>query len=326
MLSDLTDTQKKLKVANKDLDMAKHQLISANERVAVMEQEHEVTKRKLRNLQEMKGPVEGVEGEEFRVHSQSVISGVSSVVMEAPDWSIASDDVVYDNRVEASISSSTGHYFTGEYLGCKVSVKPLLKKLPEDKYMKMVHQIHQLHHSNLLLFLGAVKGVNPVIIYELLPSKPLNILLEESPLPRTSIIRISTDVCHAMVYLHHKTPPIIHGLISSRVIFVESSRGELGLIAKLGDVGLYPSYCSTIPAYTSPDTCATPKIDVYAFGVLLIEMCCRKALVSSHSERDKQVQHINWVPMVGIIKNCLDYEPDYRHSMKQILTALKELS
>ena len=329
LYSDLSETRKRAQNAAQELRKAKEDLSKADDKIILLVNELAVTKKKLSDLQEeTKEEMMKIKGE---LYSSSTISadsgclstGSSSVVMETPDWLLSLDDIKVTDTV--LLSTRSGILYKGEFCGTCVSVKVLRKKCDEEDFMKMATQISKLHHPNLVLFIGSINGKNPSIVFESLPSKPLNILLEEAPLSRSHMLKIAKDICQAIRYLHQQTPlPVTHGTLGSQVVFVETLTTSIK--GKLTDACLYPQYSHPQPAYTPPEKHQSPKMDVYAFGILLIEMYCRKALNSSQNEREKQVQHINWPGMVDIIKNCLVGKPDDRFSMRMISTRLNDIS
>ncbi len=325
MYSDLSETRKRAQNAIQELRKVKEDLLKADGKIINLEDEITTARQKYSDLQEeSREEMMKLKAELHSTSATSADSGCgSSIVMETPDWLLSLDEVKITDDI--ILSTRSGNIYTGDYCGIDVAVKVLKKKCVEDDFITMVTQINKLRHPNLVLFLGAVNGENPSIVYESLPSKPLNLLLEEAPLSRSHMLKIAKDICQAVRYLHQQTPlPITHGTINSRVIFVETLTTSIK--AKLSDVCLYPLYSQPQATYMPPESYQSPKMDVYAFGVLLIEMYCRKALNSSQSEREKQVQHINWPGMVDIIKNCLLVKQDDRFSMKIIFTRLIDIS
>ena len=137
-------------------------------------------------------------------------------------------------------------------------------------------------HPNLLQFIGATMDDEPIILTELLPTS-LRRLMESTTLSRQQIRSIGCDVARAVNYLHLTTPdPIIHRDISSANILLEPS-GEGTWKAKVSDYGSanFVRFTTTIgpgnPLYSAPEAGEprrhSPKMDVYSFGILLVEMC-----------------------------------------------------
>ena len=150
----------------------------------------------------------------------------------------------------------------------------------------------QARHPNLLQFVGATMDNNPIILTELMPTSLRRILEQSVHLNRRQIISIASDVARALNYLHLNTPdPIIHRDISSANVLLE----QFGDVykAKVSDYGSanFSRYTTTAgpgnPLYSAPES-GNPsqqsvKMDVYSFGLLLIEMCSGE-LFNDHEE------------------------------------------
>ena len=175
-------------------------------------------------------------------------------------------------------------------------------------------------HPNLLQFIGATMDNNPIILTELMPTSLRRILEEGVHLSRIQIISISSDVARALNYLHLSTPDaIIHRDISSANVLLEPF-GDNHYKAKVSDYGSanFSRYTSTAgpgnPLYSAPESGdpsrQSVKMDVYSFGLLLIEICSGE-LFDDHEELIGS--HISdWPEVVGIIRPCICRDPKRR--------------
>ena len=188
----------------------------------------------------------------------------------------------------------------------------------------------KLCHPNLLLFIGATREGELVILTELMPTS-LHRELERREMPRVQITSISQDVARALCYLHQWKPyPIIHRDISSGNVLLEPLPN--GWRAKVSDYGS-ANFLNDIktagpgsPAYAAPEAGLprqhSPKMDTFSFGVLLVEMCLRE-LPKSHPEcQEEQIQHIQWPAMVSLIRSCTSERSAGRPSMSDIMELL----
>ena len=187
-------------------------------------------------------------------------------------------------------------------------------------------------HPNLLQFIGATMDNNPIILTELMPTSLQRILEEGVHLSYSQIVSIASDVARALNYLHLNTPdPIIHRDISSSNVLLEQF-GEI-YKAKVSDYGSVNfSRCTSTagpgnPLYSAPES-GNPsrqsvKMDVYSFGLLLIEVCSGE-LFDDHEELIHT--HIKyWPEIVGIIRPCIRRDPKRRPNMDSVLAQLNQL-
>ena len=174
---------------------------------------------------------------------------------------------------------------------------------------------------------------NPIILTELMPTSLRRIVEEGVHLSRIQIISIASDVARALNYLHLNTlDPIIHRDISSANVLLEPF-GDNHYKAKVSDYGSanFSRYTSTAgpgnPLYSAPESGdpsrQSDKMDVYSFGLLLIEMCSGE-LFDDHEELIGF--HISdWPEVVGIIRPCIRRDPKRRPNMDGIVVQLNQV-
>ena len=190
----------------------------------------------------------------------------------------------------------------------------------------------QARHPNLLQFVGATMDNNPIILTELMPTSLRRILEQGVHLNRHQVISIASDVARALNYLHLNTPdPIIHRDISSANVLLEQF-GEV-YKAKVSDYGSanFSRYTATAgpgnPLYSAPES-GNPsqqsvKMDVYSFGLLLIEMCSGE-LFNDHEELIRN-RIGDWPEIVTIIRPCIRRDPKRRPNIDAVLTQLTQI-
>ena len=192
----------------------------------------------------------------------------------------------------------------------------------------------KVRHPNLLQFIGATRVGSPIILCELMPTS-LRKELETGPLTRPQIVKISQDVSSALNYLHLWKPhPILHRDVSSPNVLLEPS-GSGQWKSKLSDYGsanLAQNISSTSvgpgnPFYSAPEAQFpdnhSPAMDVYSFGVLLVEMILCQPPSPTTAERERQAESIGWPSIKPLVKQCLNRQPTNRPSIDQVLSDLK---
>ena len=185
-------------------------------------------------------------------------------------------------------------------------------------------------HPHLLQFIGAtLDSGEPIILTELMLTSLRHVLEGDTPLSRPQIVTISHHVALALNYLHLMQPEaIIHRDVSSANVLLEP-QGQ-NWKAKLSDYGSanFVHYITTAgpgnPTYAAPEANdpqrQSPKMDVFSFSVLLVEMCSGELPLVEH--RDHLLTVIHWPPMLALIHQGLRHEPQRRPAMATIITQL----
>ena len=159
--------------------------------------------------------------------------------------------------------------------------------------MNIAAKLHQ--PTAYVQFIGATLEGRPVILTELMTTS-LRATLVQGPLEPAQIKSIGQDVARALNYMHLTRPnPILHHDISSANVLLNPTPSN-GWLAKLSDYGSANFLCKvkTIgpgkPVYSEA---ATPskqstklKMDVFSFGVILVETVIQK----SHSKLHRSVK------------------------------------
>lgn len=152
--------------------------------------------------------------------------------------------------------------------------------------------LSKLRHSNLVTLIGACPE-SWTLIYEYLPNGSLEDRLSckdnTPPLSWQTRIRIATELCSVLIFLHSSKPHgIVHGDLKPANILLDGN-----FVSKLSDFGICRLLsrgegssnnttlcCITGPkgtfAYMDPEFVLsgelTPKSDVYSFGIILLRL------------------------------------------------------
>ena len=201
----------------------------------------------------------------------------------------------------------------------------------QNVFCREMNMAARIRHPNLLQFIGATLEGELIILTELMPTS-LRAVLERArePLPRQQISTIGLDVARALNYLHLMRPtPLIHRDVSSANVLLEpqpndrwkakvSDYGSVNLLENLHTVG------PGSPVYAAPEAnippLQSPKMDIFSFGVLLVEMCT--ARFPEVADRERLIRSIQQPDMVALIRRCLAEDRDERPSASDIITEL----
>ena len=232
----------------------------------------------------------------------------------------------------------------------------------QTRFQQECQFLDGIRHPNIVLYLGMCTDPHtnqPVLLMELL-DESLTDMLESltNPLPYHIQVNICHDVSLAIAYLHSQK--IIHRDLSSNNILMIARRK-----AKVGDFGvsrlvdfdrqsLTPlSLCPGTKVYMSPEALKEPpnyteKLDVFSFGVIVLQLLTRlfpeptsstrdvedsrsqgRRVQEIVSERERRKDHINLIepnhPLLETILDCLNDEEQYRPTASRLCQTFSEL-
>ncbi|KAL6650410.1 hypothetical protein ACP70R_009335 [Stipagrostis hirtigluma subsp. patula] len=189
-------------------------------------------------------------------------------------------------------------------LGTSIAVKKI-DKLQEDtekEFTVEVQTIGRTHHKNLVRLLGFCnEGKERLLVYEFMTNGSLNILLfADERLHWNLRVQLALGVARGLLYLHEEcSTQIVHCDIKPQNILLDEN-----LTAKISDFGLAKLLRSNqtrtntgirgTRGYVAPEWFKnmgiTSKVDVYSFGVILLELiCCRRNVELEVAEEDQAI-------------------------------------
>ena len=257
---------------------------------------------------------------------------------EEPHWVVTREEIRLTPVVLGA--GAYGEVKVAEFRGIKVAAKCLhniiLSPYNLGLFSREMEIASRLRHPNLVQFIGATREGAPIIISELM-STSLHKELQQSGsgLDRLTIINISRDVACALNYLHLWRPhPILHRDISSPNVLLEGMVGR-GWKAKLSDFSSATIQCQTStkvpgnPYYASPEAdqpCKhSPAMDVYSYGVLVMEMCVHQPPGLAVPDKQRQIDSISWSTMKDLVVRCVNEDHHQRPSISQVLAQLANI-
>ena len=256
--------------------------------------------------------------------------------LQNPQWIIQREEIIITQEILGT--GGWGEVKVGIFRGIKVAVKCLhqviLSEYNLSLFSRELNIASHIRHPNLLQFMGATRVGNPMILTELMPTS-LRKELEKSPIGRPQIITIARDVARALNYLHLWKPhPILHRDVSSANVLLEPS-GSSRWKGKLSDYGSanilhqIHTVAPGSPAYAAPEAQSpnlhSPKMDVYSFGVLFVEMVIRRLPSTFIFEREEQIQGVQWSSIRALVKRCTFRNPQTRPTMDKVLQDVNTL-
>ncbi|ORX79090.1 kinase-like protein [Anaeromyces robustus] len=209
------------------------------------------------------------------------------------------------------------------------------------EYIELNEEIEilkRVRHPNIINFHDCWYNNNEIIfITELMTSGTLREYIRKLQVPYLKIIkRWSRQILKGLYYLHSYNPPIIHRDIKCDNIFINGAHGEV----KIGDMGtakmkLGKNYTVIgTPEFMAPEMYEekgyNEKVDVYAFGMCLLEMVTGEYPYSEcknppqvykkviNGTKPECLSRVNDPQVLEIINSCICPENE-RWTVKQLL-------
>ena len=232
-----------------------------------------------------------------------------------------------------------GEVRVAQFRGLRVAAKSLhrviLSPYNQRIFSREMEIASKVRHPNLLQFIGATREGNPIILTELMPTSLRKELETGFPLPYPAILSISLDVACALNYLHlFKPHPIIHRDISSgNVLLQPTFHMGIGWRAKVSDYGsanLQNLIATTENpgnrVYSSPEAGNprehSPAMDVFSYGVLLIEMSI--CAIPQPGNRRQDINSIRRAGFKSLVQRCVMDNRKLRPKMSDIINELTQ--
>ncbi|KAM3285442.1 chitin elicitor receptor kinase 1 [Capsicum chacoense] len=228
---------------------------------------------------------------------------------EAPRIAVdKSVEFSYDELANACDNFSTAYkigqggfasVYYGELRGEKAAIKKMDMQATKE-FLAELKVLTHVHHLNLVRLIGYCVEGSLFLVYEYIENGNLSQHLRglvpgnEPPLPWSARVRIALDAARGLEYIHEHTVPVyIHRDIKSANILIDKNYrakvADFGLTKLIEAEGgsLHTRLVGTF-GYMAPEYGqfgdVSPKIDVYAFGVVLYELISAKQAIVRASE------------------------------------------
>jgi WNK lysine deficient protein kinase len=228
---------------------------------------------------------------------------------------------------------------TGREIAWSIICLARLPKSERPRIKSEIKIIKELDHPNIITFISAwiCKEKEQIhFITEIITGGSLRQYLKKMGKPKLKVIKKwCQEILRGLSYLHSQQVPIIHRDIKCDNIFINSNSGEI----KIGDLGLSTtmknSYTSSVlgtPEFMAPELYEEyygTEVDIYAFGMALLEMLTREAPYREcqnpaqiyrkviNREYPIALERVKNPEIKGFILECLD-ERSRRPTAKQL--------
>ncbi|KZV42783.1 protein kinase 2B, chloroplastic-like [Dorcoceras hygrometricum] len=271
--------------------------------------------------------------------------------------------VIYKGRIqESTFTAAKGFMRSVSPFGMAVAVK---KWKCQTKLGLVSWYLSQLDHPNIVKLLGyCLERDNMVLVYEYMPKRSLKnhlFRVKRQALSWNTRIKVAMDAARGLSFLHDRDIPVIHGDFHIDHILLDGkfSAKLCGFgLAKDGDVSCDSTRVQGTSGMLAPELFVmtgrlTTKCDVFAFGVVLLEILSGRPVMYliAAIEADGPV---DWVTiymndntkLLGVLYSrlkgqctqyearravilglqCLNSNPELRPRMADILAVLQQFS
>ncbi|KAK1434730.1 hypothetical protein QVD17_00480 [Tagetes erecta] len=193
---------------------------------------------------------------------------------------------------------------SGDFVAVKkISSKKDIDQRLEKEFLAEVEILSMIRHSNIVKLMGCIScDTTKLLVYEYLENRSLDRWLHQKQAPSSrglngsvrhvvldwpKRLRIASGAAQGLCYMHHDcSPAIVHRDVKSSNVLLDSEFnakiadfGLARILAKESDLNTTSTVVGSI-GYMAPEYAHTnkvnEKIDVYSFGVILLELTTGK--------------------------------------------------
>ncbi|KAI3694774.1 hypothetical protein L1987_77754 [Smallanthus sonchifolius] len=238
---------------------------------------------------------------------------------------------------------------SGDFVAVKkISSKKELDQRLEKEFLAEVEILSMIRHSNIVKLMGCISCNNSkLLVYEYMENRSLDRWLHQKQAPSSrglngfvrhvvldwpQRLRIALGTAQGLCYMHHDcSPGVVHRDVKSSNVLLDSEFnakiadfGLARILAKEGELNTMSTVAGSC-GYMAPEyahtTKVNEKIDVYSFGVILLELTTGKE--ASNGNEHLSLAEWAWQQVLGgaQIVDALDNEfkdPVYLNEMTSV--------
>nr|AND76909.1 chitin elicitor receptor kinase 1-like protein [Fragaria x ananassa] len=245
-----------------------------------------------------------------------------SVEFSYEELSRATDNFSLANKIG---QGGFGAVYYAELRGEKAAIKKMDMQASKE-FLAELNVLTRVHHLNLVRLIGYCVEGSLFLVYEYIENGNLSQHLrgsERDPIPWSNRVQIALDSARGLEYIHEHTVPVyIHRDIKSANILIDKNYhakvADFGLtkLTEVGSTSLPTRLVGTF-GYMPPEYAqygeVSPKVDVYAFGVVLYELISAKEAVMRENASGAESRGL-----VGLFEEVLN-QPDPREELQKVV-------
>ncbi|BFG26083.1 hypothetical protein CerSpe_123570 [Prunus speciosa] len=250
------------------------------------------------------------------------ISVDKSVEFSYKELSRATDNFSLANKIG---QGGFGAVYYAELRGEKAAIKKMDMQASKE-FLAELNVLTRVHHLNLVRLIGYCVEGSLFLVYEYIENGNLSQHLRGSgrePLPWSNRVQIALDSARGLEYIHEHTVPVyIHRDIKSANILIDKNFhakvADFGLtkLTEVGSTSLPTRLVGTF-GYMPPEYAqygeVSPKVDVYAFGVVIYELISAKEAVVRADSSGSESRGL-----VGLFEEVLN-QPDPKEDLRKLV-------
>ena len=252
---------------------------------------------------------------------------------ESQPWIVDPDEIDVTNQMLGT--GAWGVVSLGTFRGLTVAVKQLhrliLSPHNQQKFLREMEISSKIRHPHIVQFMCCSQVEQTLLVVtEVMKISAREAYLSNS-ISKHQSSKILLQCGLALQYLHSFSPnPIIHRDISSCNVLLTPKSHSNDWTAKLSDFGaanFLRDELSCAPGaaiYAAPEAYSSvqsTKLDVFSFGVLMIELLAFR--LPDPCTRDKQLQAIPSKEIQEIIASTLNRQPENRPEIPSIVSSIR---
>ena len=265
--------------------------------------------------------------------TQQQLLGVQSMMTCSRLWVVSHDQFTLGEQIGRG---AWGSVYEATFRGATVAAKRLHDLITYPDAIELFHREMQMalhcQHQNIVTFLGVTLGDHPIILMELMDMN-LRDAYTRGKVKGHQVLGILRDVAKALHFLHTRPDPVIHRDVSSANVLLKAQY-NVEWLAKLGDLGTAKiQQHITTPgpgalAYAAPEV-ADPnshsaKMDVYSYGVLVVEVLTKTLPFKTLDTLQTQIQH-KFPQYHQMVISCTSRCPSDRPTMYDVIKQLDKI-
>ncbi|KAK9825662.1 hypothetical protein WJX81_007564 [Elliptochloris bilobata] len=259
------------------------------------------------------------------------------------DWELDPADIVFQEKIAAG---AFGDLYKGVYCGQDVAIK-ILRNVHDDtqqyqEFLQEVMIMRKVRHKNVVQFIGAcTRKPNLCIVFEFMSGGSMyDYMRKGGPLKLTTVLKIATEVCRGMDYLHKRK--IVHRDLKAANLLMDESGtvkiADFGVARVMDTVGVMTAETGTY-RWMAPEVIEhnpyRERADVFSFGIMLWELLTGRVPYDDMTPLQAAVGVVQKglrpvipascpAPLAAVMRECWARNPNERPSFEHLKGRMEE--